>query len=68
MPSGVSEMSPLIEYFTPTDSSPMISGIRSSVDHLRVEVACVNRNSVGESAAASIDGISSGSWTIERCA
>ena len=69
MPSGVSEMSPLIAYFTPTDSSPTISGIRSSASTIcGSKSACVNGNSVGESAAASIDGISSGSWTIERCA
>ena len=69
IPSGVSEMSPLIAYFTPTDSSPTISGIRSSASaSCGSKSACVNGNSVGESAAASIDGISSGSWTIERCA
>ena len=39
IPSGVSEMRPLIAYFTPTDSSPTISGISSSASlHLRVEV------------------------------
>ena len=69
IPSGVSEMRPLIAYFTPTDSSPTISGIRSSASaSWGSKSACVNGNSVGESAAASIDGISSGSWTIERCA
>ena len=69
MPSGVREMSPLIAYFTPTDSSPTISGIRSSASTIcGSKSACVNGNSVGDSAAASIDGISSGSWTIERCA
>jgi hypothetical protein len=69
IPSGVSEISPLIAYFTPTDSSPTISGIRSSASaSCGSKSACVNGNSVGESAAASIDGISSGSWTIDRCA
>ena len=69
MPSGVSEMRPLIAYFTPTDSSPTISGIRSSASTIcGSKSACVNGNSVGESAAASSDGISSGSWRIERCA
>ena len=62
-------MSPLIAYFTPTDSSPTISGIRSSASTIcGSKSAWVNGNSVGESAAASIDGISSGSWRIERCA
>ena len=69
IPSGVSEMRPLIAYFTPTDSSPTISGIRSSASCIcGSKSAWVNGNSVGESAAASIDGISSGSWWIERCA
>ena len=69
MPSGVSEMRPLIAYFTPTDSSPTISGIRSSASSIcGSKSACVNGNSVGDSAAASIDGISSGSCRIERCA
>ena len=69
MPSGVSEMRPLIAYFTPTDSSPTISGISSSACSIwRPKSACVNGNSVGESAASSIDGISSGSWRIERWA
>ena len=69
IPSGVSEMSPLIAYFTPTDSSPTISGIRSRASTIcGSKSACVNGNSVGESAAASIEGISSGSWTIERWA
>ena len=69
IPSGVSEMSPLIAYFTPTDSSPTISGISSSASTIcGSKSACVNGNSVGESAAASSEGISSGSWTIERCA
>ena len=69
MPSGVSEMRPLIAYFTPTDSSPTISGISSSASTIcGSKSACVNGNSVGDSAASSIDGISSGSWRIERCA
>ena len=34
IPSGVSEMSPLIAYFTPTDSSPTISGISSSASSI----------------------------------
>ena len=69
MPSGVSEMRPLIAYFTPTDSSPTISGISSSACSIcGPKSACVNGNSVGESAASSIDGISSGSCRIERWA
>jgi hypothetical protein len=69
IPSGVSEISPLIAYFTPTDSSPTISGIRSSASTICGSKSdCVKGNSVGDSAADSIDGISSGSWTIERWA
>ena len=69
IPSGVAESSPLIAYFTPTDSSPTISGIRSSASCICwSKSAWVKGNSVGESARASIDGISSGSWWIERCA
>ena len=57
IPSGVSEMSPLIAYFTPTDSSPTISGIRSSASTIwGSKSACVNGNSVGESAASSMRG------------
>ena len=69
IPSGVSEMSPLIACFTPTDSSPTISGISSSASaSCGSKSACVNGNSVGDSAASSMEGISSGSWRIERCA
>ena len=68
-PSGVSESSPLIAYLMPTDSSPTISGISSSACSIwSAKSSSVNGNSVGESAASSIDGISSGSWRIGRCA
>ena len=69
MPSGVSAMRPLIAYFWPTRSSPRIEGMSS-----RASSSCgsksswVNGNSVGDSAAASFEGISSGSWRIERWA
>ena len=69
MPSGVRAMRPLIAYFTPTVSSPTISGISSSACSIcGSKSACVNGNSVGESAASSIEGISSGSCRIGRCA
>ena len=68
-PSGVSERMPLIAYLMPTDSSPTISGISSSACSICCwKSSSVNGNSVGESAASSIDGISSGSWRIGRCA
>ena len=68
-PSGVTERRPLIAYFTPTDSSPTISGISSSACSIcSSKSAWVNGSSVGESADASIDGISSGSWKIGRWA
>ncbi len=69
MPSGVSEMRPLMAYFWPTFSSPRISGKSS-----RASSSCgsksswVNGNSVGESAACSLDGMVSGSCRIERWA
>ena len=69
MPSGVSAMRPLMAYFTPTDSSPTISGISSSACSIcGSKSSCVNGNSVGDSAASSTEGISSGSCRIERCA
>ena len=68
-PSGVSDSRPLIAYFTPTDSSPTISGISSSAcSSCGSKSACVKGNSVGDSAASSTEGISSGSWRIGRCA
>ena len=42
-PSGVSESRPLIAYFTPTDSSPTISGISSSASSI-----CWTKSSSGE--------------------
>ena len=69
MPSGVSESRPLIAYFTPTDSSPTISGQSSSACSICCsKSAWVNGNSVGESAASSTEGISSGSCRIGRWA
>jgi hypothetical protein len=61
-PSGVSERIPLIAYLMPTDSSLSTSGISSSAS----SICCwksfsVNGNSVGDRAASSFEGISSGS-------
>ena len=68
-PSGVSERIPLIAYFTPTDSSPTISGISSSACSIcSVKSSSVNGNSVGERAASSTEGRSSGSCRIGRWA
>ena len=65
----MSESRPLIAYFTPTDSSPTISGISSSACSICcTKSSSVNGNSVGESAASSTEGISSGSCRIGRCA
>ena len=67
--SGVSDRRPLIAYLMPTDSSPTISGISSSACSIcSAKSSCVKGNSVGESAASSTDGISSGSCRIGRCA
>ena len=69
MPSGVRAMRPLIAYFTPTVSSPTISGMSASASSIwGSKSSAVNGNSVGDSAASAIDGISSGSWRIERWA
>ena len=69
MPSGVSESRPLIAYLMPTDSSPTISGISSSACSIcSAKSSWVNGNSVGESAASSTEGISSGSCRIGRWA
>src|SRR5712691_9672214 len=68
-PSGVSESRPLIAYLMPTDSSPRISGTSSSASSSCCsKSSCVNGSSVGVSDDSSIDGISSGSWRIGRCA
>ncbi len=68
-PSAVRESRPLIAYFTPTDSSPTISGMSSSACSIcRAKSSSVNGNSVGESAASSTEGMSSGSCRIGRWA
>ena len=68
-PSGVSESRPLMAYLMPTDSSPTISGISSSACSIcSTKSSSVNGSSVGESAASSIEGISSGSCRIGRWA
>ena len=67
--SGVSESRPLIAYLMPTDSSPTISGISSSACSIcSTKSSSVKGNSVGESAASSMEGISSGSCRIGRWA
>ena len=69
LPSGVSDSSPLMASFTPTFSSPTIEGKSS-----RASSSCgsksslVNGSWVGESAEASIDGMSSASMRIARWA
>ena len=69
IPSGVRDSRPLIAYFTPTRSSPRMSGISSSACSIwRSKSSCVNGSSVGERAASSIEGMSSGSHRIGRCA
>ena len=69
IPSGVSDSRPLIAYFMPTLSSPTISGISSSASSICLsKSAWVNGSSVGDSAACSMEGISSGSCRIGRCA
>jgi len=69
MPSGVSEMSPLTAYFTPTRSSPTISGKSSRASSIwGSKSSFVNGNSVGDWAACSIEGMSSGSMRIGRWA
>ena len=68
-PSGVSDSSPLIAYLIPTDSSPSTSGTScSACSSCSSKSSCVNGSSVGDSDASSMDGISSGSWRIGRCA
>ncbi len=58
-----------MEYFTPTDSSPTISGISSIACCIcGSKSACVKGNSVGDSAACSTEGRSSGSYMIGRWA
>ncbi len=69
LPSGVSESRPLIASFTPAFSSPTIDGNSS-----RASSSCgsksswVNGSIVGDSADASIEGMSSGSIRIARWA
>ena len=68
-PSGVNDSSPLIAYLIPTDSSFSTSGISSSASSICFsKSSCVNGSSVGDSAASSFDGMSSGSWRIARWA
>ena len=65
MPSWVTDSTPLIAYFTPTVSSPTISGISSSaISICGSKSSWVNGSSVGLSADSSIDGISSAASVI----
>ena len=69
LPSGVSESRPLIASFTPTVSSPTISGNSSSASSsCGSKSSWVNGSIVGESALASIEGMSSASMRIARWA
>ena len=69
LPSGVSDSRPLIASFTPTDSSPTISGNSSSESSsCGSKSSCVNGSIVGERADAAIDGMSSASMRIARWA
>ena len=63
------EMSPLIAYLMPARSSPSRSGISSSAwASCGSKSSWVNGISVGDSTAASMEGISSGATMIGRCA
>ena len=69
IPSGVSESRPLIAWRIPAPSTVRISGISSSAcSSCRSKSSEVKGSSVGERADSSIDGISSGSMRIDRCA
>ena len=69
IPSGVRESSPLIAYRIPTRSSPRMSGTSSSACSIcGSKSSWVSGSSVGESADSSIEGMSSASITIGRCA
>ena len=69
LPSGVSDRSPLMASFTPTDSSPTISGNSSSASSSwGSKSSWVNGSIVGDRAADAIDGMSSGSMRIARWA
>ena len=69
MPSGVRESSPLIACRIPAPSTVRISGNSSSAcSSCGSKSSDVNGSSVGESAASSADGMSSGSSRIGRCA
>ena len=59
----------MIAYLIPTDSSFSTSGISSSASSICFSKSSwVNGSSVGDSAASSFEGISSGSWRIARWA
>ena len=69
LPSGVSDSRPLIASFTPTDSSPTISGNSSSASSsCGSKSSWVNGSIVGERALAAIEGMSSASMRIARWA
>ncbi len=69
MPSGVSEISPLTAYFTPTRSSATISGKRVKASSIcGSKSSLVKGSSVGDCAACSIEGMPSGSRRIGRWA
>ena len=69
MPSGVSDSSPLTAYLMPTRSSSRISGNSSRACSIcGSKSSLVKGSSVGDMAAASLDGMSSGSTRMGRWA
>ena len=69
IPSAVSDSRPLIAWRMPTVSSPRMSGISSSAcSSCGSKSSLVNGSSVGDSADSSIEGMSSASIRIGRCA
>ena len=69
IPSGVSESRPLMACRMPTVSSPRTSGTSSSACSIwSSKSSWVNGSSVGDSADAAIEGMSSASIRIGRCA
>ena len=69
IPSGVSESRPLIACRMPTRSSPRMSGTSSRACSIwSSKSSWVNGSSVGDSFDSAIEGISSASIRIARCA
>ena len=66
IPSGVSDSRPLMAYLISASPSTSISSMACSI--CASKSSAVNGISVGESAASSFEGISSGWWKIGRWA